>query len=104
MEIKGGLEPQRSEKFYSYKKEKAAWGHAAGPRNWQSPGSDWKLGFKAFLLPEGRDFGVNNCLLGRRDVSPVQTGVSWERQGVFFPLANPHFLGTHGSSAVGPSV
>jgi hypothetical protein len=29
----------------------------------------WMLSFIAFLLPEGGDFGVKGCLLGRRGVS-----------------------------------
>jgi hypothetical protein len=48
-------------------KRKAAWGHAGGPGNWWSHGSSWKLGFYSlFVLPEDRD------------VSQVQTEVSWE--------------------------
>jgi hypothetical protein len=48
-------------------KRKTAWGNAVGPRNRWSRGSGWKLGFIAFfVLPEGRD------------VSQVQTDVSWE--------------------------
>jgi hypothetical protein len=51
------------------------------------------LGFIAFLLPEGRDLGMNGYLLGRRGVSLARTGVSWEGEVVFLPLANCHFLG-----------
>jgi hypothetical protein len=59
-------------------KEKAAWGHLAGPGNWWLPGSDWKLGFTAFLITRGWRFwhgqilkekclpGVNERFLGRR--------------------------------------
>jgi hypothetical protein len=57
-------------------------------------------GLIAFLLPEGGNFGMNECLLGRRCVFRVQTGVSWEEEGVFLPLANHHFLGTPGPLAV----
>jgi hypothetical protein len=32
-------------------------GSCRGPRNQWSPQSDWKLGFIAFLLPKGGDFG-----------------------------------------------
>jgi hypothetical protein len=42
-------------------KRKATWGHAPGPGNQWSSGSGWKLGFIAFLLPEGRDFGMDGC-------------------------------------------
>jgi hypothetical protein len=54
-------------------------------------------------LPEGGDFGVIGCLLGRRDVSLAQIGVSWDGEQAFFLLANRHILGTCGPSAVHPS-
>jgi hypothetical protein len=81
-------------------KGKAAWGHTEGPGNQWSPRSGWKLGFITFLLPEGRDFGGNGCLLGRRGVSLAQTGVSWEEEGAFFLLANSYLLGTQRPPAV----
>jgi hypothetical protein len=61
------------------------------------------LGFIAFLLPEDGDFGKKGCLLERRSVSLVQTGVSLEGEGAFLPLANHHVLGTRETPAVHPS-
>jgi hypothetical protein len=56
---------------------KATWDHAAGPGNWWSAESGWKLGFIAFCVARGWRFwwtmwkekcllGVNRCFLGRR--------------------------------------
>jgi hypothetical protein len=57
------------ERFYLQRREEkdCVVGNAGGPRNWWSLGLGWGLGFIAFFaLPEGRD------------VSLVQTEVSWE--------------------------
>jgi hypothetical protein len=47
----------RSQKDFTCREEKrteekrrAAWGHAAGPRNWWYCGAGWKLGFIGFLF------------------------------------------------------
>jgi hypothetical protein len=85
---------------YREEKGKVTWGTCS--RTWKPvvSGSDWKSGFIAFLLPEGRDFGMNRCLLESRDVSLVQTDISWEGEGAFSPLANSHLLRTCGPPAV----
>jgi hypothetical protein len=86
LEIKGGLEQQRSEKFYFQRRErKGHMGSCSGTGNRWSPESGWKSGFIAFLLPEGGDFGMDGCQ--RIGVVLAGIDVSWE-EGAFFPLAN----------------
>jgi hypothetical protein len=50
---------------------------AAGPRNWWSHGSGWKLDFIVFfVLPEGGD------------VSQVQTDISWKEKCLLGQLSH----------------
>jgi hypothetical protein len=64
IEIRGELQQQRSEKFYLLRRErKGLIGSCSGTQKLVPPSwSGWKLGFIAFLLPEGRDFGMDESI------------------------------------------
>jgi hypothetical protein len=84
-ECTGRLQQQRSKRLYLYRREEkdCIVGNAGGPRNWWSRGSGWGLGFHSlFSLPEGRD------------VSQVQTEVSWEGEVSSCVLNHLSFFGT----------
>jgi hypothetical protein len=73
----------KGQKYFICREEKGKsdWGHAAGPRNWWSHGSGWKLGFIAFfVLPKGGD------------VSQVKTEISCEGKVSPWPIVtSPSF-------------
>jgi hypothetical protein len=65
----------RDQKDFICREEKGYMGHAVGPRNRWSQGSGWKPGSHSlFLLPKGRD------------VSQVQTNISWEEEVSPWPI------------------